>query len=222
MIRGSCDIDEFVLALKLEKLALRKNKMLSPLFDSTDFLFDDGWDMTMFHREAAALSDMSEFWAEVEAEAAGLSMVAPANTDSDEEIDDWTIRLETEEHKDKLVHHDCMWTGYCGDSGHPSSTFVSAEAVTTTPGQSLLKRCASPPRPDTPPSVDEDEPPQFQHSVDVAGAALRLLRDSAAVAADHSYTLAKPASKHEFENLGVQTPSDSGKNYLFSAYILLS
>lgn len=186
--------------------------MLSPLFDSQEFLFEEGWDMTTFQREAAALTDMAEFWADVESEAQRLDIVPPADTNITEDDIDWSIRLEPEEHKEKLVHHDCMWAGSCADSVHPSNTFVAAEPVAPSTGRSLLKRerAPSPPRPETPPSLDEDEPPQFRHAVDVAGTALRLLRDSAAVAADHSYTLAKPAPKHRFENLGVQTPSDSG------------
>ncbi|GBP32993.1 hypothetical protein EVAR_82831_1 [Eumeta japonica] len=182
--------------------------MLSPLFDNQEFLFDEGWDMTMFHREAAAFTD-TEFWADIEAEAAGLSMVPPADAGADP---DWAVPAD-EEHKDKLVHHDCMWAGSCADSAHPGNTFVAVESRPAAAGQSLLRRTASPPRPDTPPSLDdeEQEPPEFRHAVDVAGTALRLLRDSAAVAADHSYTLAKPTTKHRFDSLGVQTPSDSGK-----------
>lgn len=186
--------------------------MLSPLFEGQNFFFDDdiqeGWDLTDFHREAAALSDMAEFWADVEAEAESLAMVPPANTDITPD-GDWAIRQEEpEDRKDsKLVNHDCMWNGVCEDSGHPSNTFVPPTQSSL--GRSLLKRSSSPARPETPPSLDEEEPPQFQHTVDVAETALRLLRDSAAVAADHSYTLAKPIAKHKYENLGVQTPSDS-------------
>lgn len=193
--------------------------MLSPLYDIQEFFFEGGWD---FQREALALTDMAELWADVEAEAQSLDIVLPAGADSEE--DDWSIRRDTApaaptptENKE-LVHHDCMWGGLCAecaDSAPPTNTFVPAEPVATTPGQSLLRRAPSPPRPETPSSLDEDEPPQFRHAVDVAGTALRLLRDSAAVAADHSYTLAKPVIKHRFENLGVQTPSDSGKFLFF-------
>lgn len=195
--------------------------MLSPLFEEQSFLFDtefaDGWDMTAFHREAAALSDMAEFWADVEAETASMAMVPPAGA----EPDDWVIRSD-DEHKDKLVHHDCMWTGFCADSGHPSSAFVPAE-VPQQNGRSLLRRPLSPQRPDTPTSLDEEDPPQFTHTVDIAGEALRLLHDSAAVAADHSYT-SKPPAKHNFESLGVQTPSDSGEylNNTFEEFVCMS
>lgn len=183
--------------------------MLSPLFDTHEF-FEEGWDMTSFHREAATLMD-AELWANIDSDAQRLDIVPPAGVHMDDDLD-WAIAMAPEERKEKLVHHDCMWAGSCEDSGHPSNTFIPSEPVAVSTGRSLLKRerAPSPPRPDTPPSLDEDEPPQFLHAVDVAGTALRLLRDSAAVAADHSYTLAKPAPKHRFDNLGVQTPSDSG------------
>ncbi|KAM3960726.1 LOW QUALITY PROTEIN: bHLH transcription factor Myc [Aphomia sociella] len=156
------------------------------------------------------MAQTSEFWTQVQYEADRLDLVPPASfsdIQSDSE-QDWRILDTPEEtHKENIVHHDCMWAGSCIDSGHPTNTFVPSDQTTPAPGQSLLRRReASPPRPETPPSLDGDEPPQFRHAVDVAGTALRLLRDSAVVvAADHSYT----SARQNFDNLGVQTPSDS-------------
>lgn len=131
---------------------------------------------------------------------------------------DWRVPDTPEEHKDNIMLHDCMWAGLCVDSEHPSNTFVPSDWMTASPGQSLLRRDTWPvrletPRPETPPSIDGDEHPQFRHAVDVAGTALRLLRDSAAVAADHTYTLAQ---QHFYYSLGVQTPSDSGESGMHS------
>ncbi|XP_068618293.1 myc proto-oncogene protein-like [Battus philenor] len=153
------------------------------------------------------MTQTSEFWAQVENEVDRLDLVPPANMDSIEDDDtDWHVTESPEEHKDNIVHHDCMWAGSCVDSVHPSNTFVPSDLISATPGQSLLRRDISPPRPETPPSLDGDEHPcPFEHVVDVVGAARRLLRDSAAVAADHSYTLAR----QRVDYLGVQTPSDS-------------
>ncbi|XP_072947786.1 uncharacterized protein [Epargyreus clarus] len=176
---------------------------MSPPIDLFQFNI---WDNSL-DQESMELTQTSEFWAQVQYEAERLDLVPPAdmsNIISDSEVD-WRIMDTPEDHKDNIVHHDCMWAGSCGDSVHPSNTFVPSDLITTTPGQSLLRREMSPPRPETPPSLDGDEPPQFRHAVDVAGTALRLLRDSAAVAADHSYTLAR----QHFDCLGVQTPSDS-------------
>ncbi|XP_059050742.1 myc proto-oncogene protein [Achroia grisella] len=151
----------------------------------------------------------SEFWTQIQYEAE-MDLERPVNypeMQSDNEPD-WRITESSEDtHKENIVHHDCMWAGSCIDSGHPGNTFVPTDQTIAAPGQSLLRRReASPPRPETPPSLDGDEPPQFRHAVDVAGTALRLLRDSAVVvAADHSYT----AARQNFDNLGVQTPSDS-------------
>ncbi|XP_026489227.1 myc proto-oncogene protein [Vanessa tameamea] len=157
--------------------------------------------------ESMELTQTSEFWTQVQYETERFDLVPPANLTNilqDSDVD-WRITETPEEHKDNIVHHDCMWAGSCIDSVHPSNTFVPSDLITATPGQSLLRRDTSPPRPETPPSLDGDEHPQFRHAVDVAGTALRLLRDSAAVAADHSYTLAR----QHFDCLGVQTPSDS-------------
>lgn len=180
--------------------------MSPPLLD-TQLLQFDIWET--LDEESMQLTQTSEFWTQVQDEADRLDLVPPANLsdsfpDSDE---DWRVTETPEEdpHKDSIVHHDCMWAGSCVDSVHPSNTFVPSDLIAATPGQSLLRRDMSPSRPETPPSLDGDEPPQFRHAVDVAGTALRLLRDSAAVAADHSYTLAR----QNLECLGVQTPSDS-------------
>ncbi|KAJ8716327.1 hypothetical protein PYW08_013612 [Mythimna loreyi] len=179
---------------------------MSPPFDA--FVQFDMWEA--LDEDSLRLTQTSEFWTQVQYEADRLDLVPPANfsdplQDSDE---DWRIAESPEEpHKENIVHHDCMWAGSCVDSVHPGNTFVPTDPTTTptTPGQSLLRRDMSPSRPETPPSIDGDEPPQFRHSVDVAGTALRLLRDSAVVAADHSYTLAR----RHLDYLGVQTPSDS-------------
>lgn len=179
--------------------------MSPPLLDSHLLQFDI-WET--LDEESMQLTQTSEFWTQVQYEADRLDLVPPASLsdsfpDSDE---DWRIAETPEDpHKDNIVHHDCMWAGSCADSVHPSNTFVPSDLIPATPGQSLLRRDMSPSRPETPPSLDGDEPPQFRHAVDVAGTALRLLRDSAAVAADHSYTLAR----QNLECLGVQTPSDS-------------
>lgn len=186
---------------------------MSPPFDS--FVQFDMWEA--LDEDSLRLTETSEFWTQVQYEADRLDLVPPANfsdplQDSDE---DWRIIDTPEEpHKENIVHHDCMWAGSCVDSVHPSNTFVSSDPITTptTPGQSLLRRDRSPSRPETPPSIDGDEPPQFRHSVDVAGTALRLLRDSAVVAADHSYTLAR----RHLDYLGVQTPSDSCESGQYS------
>ncbi|NP_001243937.1 myc proto-oncogene protein [Bombyx mandarina] len=181
---------------------------MSPPLDS-QLLHFDIWES--LDEESMRLTQTSEFWTQVQYEAERLDLVPPANLsdhlqDSDE---DWRIEETHEDpHKDNIVHHDCMWAGSCVDSVHPSNNFVPSDHIPATPGQSLLRRDISPSRPDTPPSLDGDEPPQFRHAVDVAGTALRLLRDSAAVAADHSYTLAR---QHR-DYLGVQTPSDSGES----------
>ncbi|CAG4939470.1 unnamed protein product [Parnassius apollo] len=153
------------------------------------------------------MTQTSEFWTQVEYEVDRLDLIPPANVQYLQDSDiDWRIAESPEDHKDNIVHHDCMWAGSCVDSVHPSNTFVPSDLITATPGQSLLRRDISPPRPETPPSLDGDEHPcPFEHVVDVAGAARRLLRDSAAVAADHSYTLAR----QRIDYLGVQTPSDS-------------
>lgn len=178
--------------------------MAAPL-DPQIFQFDI-WDT--LDEETMELAHTSEFWTQVQYEVERLDLVPPANfhdLPSDTESD-WRIMEPPEEpKKENIVHHDCMWAGSCADSVHPGNTFVPTEQITATPGQSLLRRREiSPPRPDTPPSLDGDEPPQFRHAVDVAGTARRLLRD---VAADHSYT-----ARQHFDNLGVQTPSDSGES----------
>lgn len=177
-------------------------------FDLWETIPDDTIEMT------------TEFWLQCQLEADRLEMdlVPPADLDGlSAEDPDWRImetqqeEEEPEEHKENIVHHDCMWAGSCVDSVHPTNTFIPSELIrapTPAPGQSLLRRDMSPNRPDTPPSMDGDEPPQFRHTVDVVGTAQRLLRDSAAVAADHSYTLAR----QQFDGLGVQTPSDSGES----------
>ncbi|XP_061715537.1 myc proto-oncogene protein [Cydia pomonella] len=175
--------------------------------DTQIFPFDF-WDT--LDEESMELTQTSEFWTQVQYEAERLDLVPPADLEMIQDELDWRILDAPEEleHKENIVHHDCMWAGSCVDSVHPTNTFVPSElsrTATPGPGQSLLRRDMSPPRPDTPPSLDGDEPPQFRHAVDVVGTAQRLLRDSAAVAADHSYTLAR----QQFDNLGVQTPSDS-------------
>ncbi|CAB3260233.1 unnamed protein product [Arctia plantaginis] len=167
VIRGSCDIDEFDLALKLVQYEADRIDLVPPV----DYQYIDPFE------------------------------------DSD---DIWRVIAHPEEEiqPENIINHDCMWAG--DDAINPSNTFVPSDPITTptTPGQSLLRRDMSPSRPDTPPSIDGDEPPQFRHTVDVAGTALRLLRNSAVVAADHSYTL----SRRNMDNLGVQTPSDSGES----------
>lgn len=181
---------------------------MSPPLDS--FVQFDIWEA--LDEDSVRLTQTSEFWTQVQYEADELDILPPANfSDPLQESDeDWRV-METQEeeepHKENIVHHDCMWAGSCADLVHPGNTFVPSDPTTTptTPGQSLLRRDMSPSRPETPPSIDGDEPPQFRHSVDVAGTALRLLRDSAVVAADHSYTLAR----RHLDYLGVQTPSDS-------------
>ncbi|VVC91022.1 myc proto-oncogene protein [Leptidea sinapis] len=177
---------------------------MSPPLDS-HMLQLDAWES--LDEESMNLSLTSEFWTQMQYEAERLDLLPTAHfTNLLQENDgDWRIADTPEEHKDNIVHHDCMWAGSCADSVHPTNTFVPTDLMTATPGQSLLRREMSPPRPETPPTLDGDEPPQFRHAVDVAGTALRLLRDSAAVAADHSYTLAR----QHFDYLGVQTPSDS-------------
>lgn len=181
---------------------------MSPEIDAQILAFDV-WET--LDEESMELTQTSEFWAQVQYEAERLDLVPPDNFQDlvPENENDWSI-METQEEQrentENIVHHDCMWAGSCADSVHPGNTFVPSDFTPATPGQSLLRRDnMSPPRPETPPSLDGDEPPQFRHAVDVAGTALRLLRDSAAVAADHSYTLAR----QQFDNLGVQTPSDS-------------
>lgn len=176
---------------------------MSPPLDIFQF---DIWET--LDLESMELTQTSEFWTQVHYEAERLDLVPPADAqDMQDSEEDWRI-IETQEEvhkKENIVHHDCMWAGSCVDSVHPSNTFVPTDLLPPAPGQSLLRRDMSPARPDTPPSLDGDEPPQFRHAVDVAGTALRLLRDSAVVAADHSYTLAR----QHFDYLGVQTPSDS-------------
>lgn len=182
---------------------------MTPPFDSGLELVT--WDCHEVEDSVRLLTQTSDFWAQVQVEADGIELVQPANfSDSFQESEeDWRITESPQDPpKEKIVHHDCMWAGSCGDSGHPTNTFVPSEPIPATPGQSLLRRDISPSRPDTPPSLDGDEPPLFRHAVDVTGTALRLLRDSAAVAADHSYTLAR----QNFDYLGVQTPSDSGES----------
>lgn len=179
---------------------------MSPPIDANILQFDV-WET--LDEESMELTQTSEFWTQIQCEAEDLLSPSTLTSISNDSDLDWAISESSEElHKDNIVHHDCMWAGSCLDSVHPSNTFVPSDLISTTPGQSLLRREASPPRPDTPPSMDGDEPPQFRHAVDVAGTALRLLRDSAAVAADHSYTLAR----QHIDYLGVQTPSDSGES----------
>ncbi|KAI5644156.1 helix-loop-helix DNA-binding domain-containing protein [Phthorimaea operculella] len=178
---------------------------MSPPLDAQIFQFDL-WET--LDDESLELAQTSEFLMQFHNEAEMLDLVPPAEPQGADENDvDWRITEEApEEHKENIVHHDCMWAGSCVDTSPIRNTFVPTDLIsTTTPGQSLLRRDMSPARPETPPSLDGDEPPQFRHAVDVAGTALRLLRDSAAVAADHSYTLAR----QHFDYLGVQTPSDS-------------
>ncbi|KAG6456990.1 myc proto-oncogene protein [Manduca sexta] len=178
--------------------------MAAPL-DSQLLTFDI-WES--LDEDSMRLTQTSEFWTQVQYDSDRIDIVQPANfSDSYQESeDDWRIAESPEDpHKDNIVHHDCMWAGSCVDSGHPTNTFVASDPIPATPGQSLLRRDISPSRPDTPPSLDGDEPPQFRHTVDVAATALRLVT---AVAADHSYTLAR----QHFDYLGVQTPSDSGES----------
>ncbi|CAH2091473.1 unnamed protein product [Euphydryas editha] len=177
---------------------------MSPPIDANILQFDV-WET--LDEESMQLTQTSEFWTQVQYESERFDFIPLADSTNllQENEADWRITETPEEHKDNIVHHDCMWAGSCIDSVHPTNTFVPSDLMTATPGQSLLRRDTSPPRPDTPPSLDGDEHPQFRHAVDVAGTALRLLRDSAAVAADHSYTLAR----QHFDCLGVQTPSDS-------------
>lgn len=175
------------------------------------------WDFNLWDNldeESVRLTQTSEFWIQVQSEADGLDIVQPASySDSlQDSEEDWGI-IETpdEPHKEVKVLHDCMWAGSCTDL-QPSNTFVPSEFIP--PGQSLLRRDLSPSRPDTPPSLDGDEPPQFRHAVDVATTARRLLRDSVvAVAADHSYT-----ARQQFDCLGVQTPSDSGESGMYLCF----
>lgn len=192
---------------------------MSTMLDDAHILQFDVWET--LDEESMELTQTSEFWTQVQYETDRMDMGPTSDLNSIQPDDiDWRI-IDTpeEQHKDNIVHHDCMWAGSCIDSKHPSNTFVPSDLITATPGQSLLRRDTSPPRPDTPPSLDGDEPPQFRHAVDVAGTALRLLRDSAAVAADHSYTLAR---QHNMDYLGVQTPSDSCESgqYTFLIFIL--
>lgn len=170
----------------------------------TPILHFDVWDT--LDEMTLEMTQTSEFWAQVQYEAERLD-VPPVNypeMQTEYELD-WRINeIPEDTHKDSILNYDIMWAGY--DSSNPGNTFVPTDQSTAAPGQSLLRRREiSPPRPETPSSLDGDEPPQFLHSVDVAGTARRLLRDSAVVAADHSYT----ASRQNFDNLGVQTPSDS-------------
>lgn len=178
---------------------------MSPPLDAQIFQFDI-WET--LDEESMELTQTSEFWTQVHYEAERLDLVPPADDQDLQDSDvDWRIMDTPDdppESKENIVHHDCMWAGSCIDSVHPSNTFVPTDLIE--PGQSLLRRDLSPARPDTPPSLDGDEAPQFRHVVDVTGTALRLLRDSAAVAADHSYTIAR---HHHTDCLGVQTPSDS-------------
>lgn len=173
------------------------------LIDSNILQFDV-WE-TM-DPDTMELAQTSDFWmqAQIDDRIDVIPQQSFTSTMQDNDLD-WRIADQPDElYQDNIVHHDCMWAGSCVDAFHPGNTFVSPDMRTAVPGQSLLRRDASPPRPDTPPSLDGDEAPQFRHAVDVAGTALRLLRDSAAVAADHSYT-----SRQNIDNLGVQTPSDS-------------
>lgn len=178
---------------------------MSPPFDFT--LWDN------LDEESARLTETSEFWIQVQSEAEGFDLVPPDNLYGSDALqdneEDWSILPPEEAHKDIKILHDCMWAGHCTDKDTQiNNTFVPTDLMSATPGQSLLRRDMSPSRPDTPPSLDGDEPPQFRHTVDVAGTARRLLRDSAvAVAADHSYTLARQQPNSDW--LGVQTPSDS-------------
>lgn len=159
--------------------------------------------------DSVRLTQTSEFWIQVQSEAETFDLVPPNNFyDALQDDEDWSILPPEEAHKDTKVLHDCMWAGSCTDLPILNNTFVPADLISATPGQSLLRRDISPSRPDTPPSLDGDEPPQFRHAVDVASTARRLLRDTAvAVAADHSYTLARQQPVSDY--LGVQTPSDS-------------
>ncbi|CAH4028891.1 myc proto-oncogene protein [Pieris brassicae] len=153
------------------------------------------------------LSATSEFWSQVEYETERIDTDSTFSLMQENEAD-WRVAETPEEHKDNIVHHDCMWAGYCIDTGLPN-TFVPTDLRVAAPGESVLRRDRdmSPPRPDTPPTLDGDEHPPFRHVVDVTSTALRLLRDTRAVAADHSYT-----ARQHFECLGVQTPSDSGES----------
>lgn len=179
---------------------------MSPPFDS--FGQFNTWEA--LDEDSVRLTQTSEFWMQVQYETDRFDILPPADFSDlvQETDDDWRILDAPEDPpKENIVHHDCMWAGSCVDEIHPSNTFVPTDPITTptTPGQSLLRRDVSPSRPETPPSIDGDEPPQFRHSLDVASTALRLVRDYAVVAADHSYTLARRNTDH----LGVQTPSDS-------------
>lgn len=191
---------------------------------SPPFEFDLLWDVGLgdLDEESVTLAQTSDFWNQIEYEAHRWDLVPPAYADLLHDTDeDWRIMDTPEETPtENVVHHDCMWAGAWVDSVHPGNTFVPTDPMMTptTPGQSLLRRDMSPSRPETPPSIDGDEPPQFRHSVDVAGTALRLLRDSAVVAADHSYTLAR----RQMDHLGVQTPSDSCESGQYSLLFLFS
>ncbi|KPJ07478.1 Myc protein [Papilio machaon] len=179
--------------------------MSPPILDPNILQFDI-WET--LDEVTMEMASTSEFWTQVDYEVDRLDFVPPSNPDSLDDSDpDWRIPDSPEDHKDNIVHHDCMWAGSCVDSAvHPSNTFVPTDLISATPGQSLLRRDISPPRPETPPSLDGDEQQYpFEHVVDVASAARRLVRDSAAVAADHSYTIAR----QRIDYLGVQTPSDS-------------
>ncbi|XP_013196894.1 transcriptional regulator Myc-B [Amyelois transitella] len=165
----------------------------------------DIWDQMDSATMELALT--SEFWSQVQTEVDTLDILPPPDMPdiTPTEIDrDWSIiDILEEPAKENIVHHDCMWAGLCDDSVHPGNTFVPTEHITASPGQSLLRNSTqSPPRPETPPSLDGDEHPPFRHAVDVAVTARKLLRD---VVADHSYTLAR----QNCDGLGVQTPSDS-------------
>lgn len=171
--------------------------------------------------DSVRLTQTSEFWIQVQSEAETFDLVPPNNMyDALQDDEDWSILPPEEAHKDTKVLHDCMWAGSCTDLPILNNTFVPSDLISATPGQSLLRRDMSPSRPDTPPSLDGDEPPQFRHAVDVASTARRLLRDTAvAVAADHSYTLARQQPVSDW--LGVQTPSDSCESGMYSFEIFI-
>lgn len=200
--------------------------MLSTLFDSPGMENTGYWDL--------AGDDMDDFWRLAEEnEPDTLNFDLAPVTDLNRLLD-WSVETSEHQDKDPLLNHDCMWAGKCDDGqAHPNRfvtpnlNITASETVQSTPpGCSLLltnrtRKSSRPPRPDTPQSLDEEEPPQFRHYVDLAGAFASSSSVSSSsepeedsrrstVAADHSYTLSKSSAKHaRFETLGVQTPSDS-------------
>lgn len=177
---------------------------MTQAFDTLDQF--DLWDA--LDEETVRLTQTSDFWNQVQYEVERMDMAHPVDYVEPLGENDifWNEFMHPQEQHlmpENLINNDCMWAG--DDLISPANTFVSSDPITSpTPGQSLLRREISPSRPDTPPTVEGDEPPQFRHTVDVASTARRLLRNSAVVAADHSYTLSLCMN-----NLGVQTPSDS-------------